>query len=185
MSEIAPALESADLPEPETFTPSLPPDSPPEPASQDEDTKTKENEEACVVVMEDATPRGRRMADEAREVAAAHASLLVDIEACKRVSMSRRSLLFSFIFLSRFVYCLMEIEWSTCTRFSEPIGFQALVLVTCFVNILTRVMSVCYCPCVVPGSVPFRLRVSDFAAVHGSSCRPLWRPRVRPHAERS
>ncbi|CAH4033667.1 unnamed protein product [Pieris brassicae] len=41
--------------------------------------------EACVVVKEDATPRGRRMAGEARDVAATHASLLVDIEACKRV----------------------------------------------------------------------------------------------------
>ncbi|XP_045529711.1 neurobeachin isoform X5 [Pieris brassicae] len=40
--------------------------------------------EACVVVKEDATPRGRRMAGEARDVAATHASLLVDIEACKR-----------------------------------------------------------------------------------------------------
>ncbi|GBP91998.1 Neurobeachin [Eumeta japonica] len=34
---------------------------------------------------EDATPRGRKLAEQAREVAA-HASLLVDIEACKRVS---------------------------------------------------------------------------------------------------
>ncbi|KAL4710138.1 hypothetical protein ACJJTC_006435 [Scirpophaga incertulas] len=41
--------------------------------------------EASVVVKEDATPRGRRTADEARHVAAAHASLLVDVEACKRV----------------------------------------------------------------------------------------------------
>ncbi|XP_052744705.1 neurobeachin isoform X3 [Bicyclus anynana] len=57
----------------------------PEPASQDEDTKATETEEASVVFKEDSTPRGRRMADEAREVAAAHATLLVDIEACKRV----------------------------------------------------------------------------------------------------
>lgn len=45
---------------------------------------------ACVVVKEDWTPRGLRLADEAREVAAAHASMLVDVEACKRVSMARR-----------------------------------------------------------------------------------------------
>lgn len=56
-----------------------------------EDIKAAEvDEDACVVVKEDATPKGRRLADEAREVAAAHASMLVDIEACKRVSMSRR-----------------------------------------------------------------------------------------------
>ncbi|GBP95783.1 Neurobeachin [Eumeta japonica] len=45
-----------------------------------------------VLVKEDATPRGRKLAEQAREVAAAHASLLVDIEACKRVSMTRRCL---------------------------------------------------------------------------------------------
>ncbi|XP_063831784.1 neurobeachin-like [Ostrinia nubilalis] len=83
VSEPAPALESADSPDPETS--SLSPDSPPEPASPDEDTRSADTDEACVVVKEDATPRGRRLADEAREVAAAHASLLVDIEACKRV----------------------------------------------------------------------------------------------------
>lgn len=57
-----------------------------------EETKETEvaEDDACVVVKEDATPRGLRLADEAREVAAAHASMLVDIEACKRVSMSRR-----------------------------------------------------------------------------------------------
>lgn len=95
MSENAPKLENAEIPQiPDLETL---PENPPDPdtpidASQ-EDTKPTETEEACVVVKEDATPRGRRMADEAREVAAAHASLLVDIEACKRVSMSRRLLL--------------------------------------------------------------------------------------------
>lgn len=43
---------------------------------------------ACVVVKDDWTPRGLRLADEARQVAAAHASMLVDVEACKRVSMA-------------------------------------------------------------------------------------------------
>ncbi|XP_052752766.1 neurobeachin [Galleria mellonella] len=86
----APKLDNAEIPP-------IPPDpvdiaipQSPEPQSIDsasptEDTRTAVAEEACVVVKEDATPRGRRMADEAREVAAAHASLLVDIEACKRV----------------------------------------------------------------------------------------------------
>lgn len=60
-------------------------------ASAAEDTRTAE---ACVVVKDDATPRGLRTADEAKEVAAAHASMLVDIEACKRVSMARRSFIF-------------------------------------------------------------------------------------------
>lgn len=95
MSENAPKLENAEIPQLPDLEPL--PESPSDPetpidASQ-EDTKSAETEEACVVVKEDATPRGRRMADEAREVAAAHASLLVDIEACKRVSMSRRLLL--------------------------------------------------------------------------------------------
>lgn len=88
----APKLENADVPnllDPETSPPTLEAQ-PPNVASVEEDTKPAETEEACVVVKEDATPRGRRMADEAREVAAAHASMLVDIEACKRVSMSRR-----------------------------------------------------------------------------------------------
>ncbi|CAH2245779.1 jg15880 [Pararge aegeria aegeria] len=103
-----PSLSLPDVPEitenqePETQKPES---QSPEPASQDEDTKATETEEASVVVKEDATPRGRRMADEAREVAAAHATLLVDIEACKRVSMSRRSLLFSFY---TFVSLLIE-----------------------------------------------------------------------------
>ncbi|XP_075981984.1 A kinase anchor protein rugose isoform X3 [Anticarsia gemmatalis] len=81
----APKLESADVPnpDPETSPPTVELQ-PPDVASADEDTKAAETEEACVVVKEDATPRGRRMADEAREVAAAHASMLVDIEACKR-----------------------------------------------------------------------------------------------------
>ncbi|XP_026328145.1 neurobeachin isoform X1 [Hyposmocoma kahamanoa] len=86
VSENAPKLENAEIPQ----LPGLEtlPENPSDPetpidASQ-EDTKPTETEEACVVVKEDATPRGRRMADEAREVAAAHASLLVDIEACKR-----------------------------------------------------------------------------------------------------
>lgn len=88
----APKLDSADVPpppDPET-SPQTPEIEPPDVASAEEDTKAAESEEACVVVKEDATPRGRRMADEAREVAAAHASMLVDIEACKRVSMPRR-----------------------------------------------------------------------------------------------
>ncbi|XP_061716789.1 neurobeachin isoform X14 [Cydia pomonella] len=79
-------LANAEVPPPE---PENPPPDPPELETQDpaslEDTKAAETEEACVVVKEDSTPRGRKMADEAREVAAAHASLLVDIEACKRV----------------------------------------------------------------------------------------------------
>ncbi|XP_049878270.1 neurobeachin, partial [Pectinophora gossypiella] len=87
VSEAAPKLE---LPAAESLPDVPSPESPenPEPQSLDasqEDIKAPEKEEACVVVKEDATPRGRRMADEAREVAAAHASLLVDIEACKRV----------------------------------------------------------------------------------------------------
>ncbi|XP_041968935.1 neurobeachin isoform X2 [Aricia agestis] len=74
-------LDPESLPE----IPNVPkPESDPEPASS-EDTRAAESEAACVVVKEDATPKGRRLADEAREVAAAHASLLVDIEACKRV----------------------------------------------------------------------------------------------------
>ncbi|XP_050551922.1 neurobeachin isoform X7 [Spodoptera frugiperda] len=84
----APKLDSADVPPPpDPETPSQIPEiePPPDVASPEEDTKPAEPEEACVVVKEDATPRGRRMADEAREVAAAHASMLVDIEACKRV----------------------------------------------------------------------------------------------------
>ncbi|XP_047027783.1 neurobeachin isoform X4 [Helicoverpa zea] len=83
----APKLENADvppLPDPES-SPQTPEIQPPDVASPEEDTKPAETEEACVVVKEDATPRGRRLADEAREVAAAHASMLVDIEACKRV----------------------------------------------------------------------------------------------------
>nr|XP_037871256.1 neurobeachin isoform X6 [Bombyx mori] len=82
----APMLENADAPPPDTE--SSPPRTP-EPVSLEsasqEDTRRTETEGACVVFKEDATPRGRRLADEAREVAAAHASLLVDIEACKRV----------------------------------------------------------------------------------------------------
>ncbi|XP_060806416.1 neurobeachin isoform X1 [Amyelois transitella] len=82
----APKLDNADQtpPDPET-SPEIPESQPPDNASPSEDTRIAEPEDACVVVKEDATPRGRRMADEAKEVAAAHASLLVDIEACKRV----------------------------------------------------------------------------------------------------
>lgn len=111
MSETAaPKLDSADaLPEPESI-PEPPEPQTPDPASPTEDTKAPETEEACVVFKEDSTPRGLRLADEAREVAAAHASLLVDIEACKRVSMSRRSLLFIFVCLSRF--CCVVV-WET------------------------------------------------------------------------
>lgn len=96
VSEIAPKLDAPLEPhEPhEPLEPNnLPIDTeseplPLEPASQEDVASNQE-----VVVKEDSTPRGRRMADEAREVAAAHASLLVDIEACKRVSMPRRPLL--------------------------------------------------------------------------------------------
>lgn len=125
MSENAPKLENAEIPQlpgletlPETPSdPETPID-----ASQ-EDTKPTETEEACVVVKEDATPRGRRMADEAREVAAAHASLLVDIEACKRVSMSRRLLLS--LMSSAFVFVIVEFNLSVtsppvaCSRTNE------------------------------------------------------------------
>ncbi|KAI5633362.1 concanavalin a-like lectin/glucanases superfamily domain-containing protein [Phthorimaea operculella] len=85
----APKLEPLNPADSETL-PELPspptPEPPPPEASQEDtqDTRPAEVEEACVVVKEDVTPRGRRMAEEAREVAAAHASLLVDIEACKR-----------------------------------------------------------------------------------------------------
>lgn len=105
-------LESAEIPQlPDLETL---PENPPDPetpidASQ-EDTKAAETEEACVVVKEDATPRGRRMADEAREVAAAHASLLVDIEACKRVSMSRRLLLS--LISSAYVFVIVKFNLS-------------------------------------------------------------------------
>lgn len=96
----APKLD-ADNPSVPENEPQAPESHSPEPASRDEDTKAAESEEACVVVKEDSTPRGRRLADEAREVAAAHATLLVDIEACKRVSMSRRSpLLGLYVFVS-------------------------------------------------------------------------------------
>lgn len=112
MSENAPKLENAEIPQlPDLETL---PDNPSDPetpidASQ-EDTKSTETEEACVVVKEDETPRGRRMADEAREVAAAHASLLVDIEACKRVSMSRRLLLS--LMCSAYVFVIVEFNLS-------------------------------------------------------------------------
>ncbi|CAH0719324.1 unnamed protein product, partial [Brenthis ino] len=87
VSETAPKLDAAPQIEPlESLEPrNLEPidtesdPKPPEPASQEDKGSSEE-----VVVKEDATPRGRRMADEAREVAAAHASLIVDIEACKR-----------------------------------------------------------------------------------------------------
>lgn len=46
-------------------------------------------QDGSVVVKEDWTPQGLRLADEARDVAAAHAAMLVDVEACKRVSMTR------------------------------------------------------------------------------------------------
>lgn len=102
VSEItAPKLENADAPNPDPeTTPQTPeiqaPDE--EKPPHEEETKAADPEEACVVVKEDATPRGRRLADEAREVAAAHASMLVDIEACKRVSMSRRLPYIQFLF---------------------------------------------------------------------------------------
>lgn len=110
MSELAPKLDSAD-PDPEI---PFPDPEPPEPASQEEDTKAAETEEACVVVKEDATPRGRRMCDEAREVAAAHASMLVDLEACKRVSMPRRRSYIVFSCLSRFF-----LSWKRDVRYSN------------------------------------------------------------------
>lgn len=104
MSETAPKLEHADvIPDPESELPSPPTPVSETPDASQEDTKAPETEEACVVLKEDLTPKGRRMADEAREVAAAHASLLVDIEACKRVSMSRR-LPLSFLCLCCFMY---------------------------------------------------------------------------------
>lgn len=101
MSETTAPKLDADIPSVPENEPQAPESHSPEPASRDEDTKAAESEEACVVVKEDSTPRGRRLADEAREVAAAHATLLVDIEACKRVSMSRRSpLLGLYVFVS-------------------------------------------------------------------------------------
>ncbi|XP_013171416.1 PREDICTED: neurobeachin-like [Papilio xuthus] len=77
----APKLEYAEpLPDPDNDpNPEINPETNPD-ASED----TRGAEEDSVVVKEDSTPRGRRLADEAREVAAAHATLLVDIEACKR-----------------------------------------------------------------------------------------------------
>lgn len=101
MSETTAPVLDADIPSVPENEPQAPESHSPEPASRDEDTKAAEGEEACVVVKEDSTPRGRRLANEAREVAAAHATLLVDIEACKRVSMSRRSpLLGLYMFVS-------------------------------------------------------------------------------------
>ncbi|XP_048481207.1 neurobeachin isoform X5 [Plutella xylostella] len=81
--EPAPSLAPAEIPDP----PDIPdlPETPEIPASAEEDTREPEVDAASVVVKDDATPRGRRTADEAKEVAAAHASMLVDIEACKRV----------------------------------------------------------------------------------------------------
>lgn len=119
VSETAPKLENVEIPQlPDLETPPENPSDPETPidASQ-EDTKSTETEEACVVVKEDATPRGRRMADEAREVAAAHASLLVDIEACKRVSMSRRLLLS--LMSSAYVFVIVEFSLSVT---SLPVG---------------------------------------------------------------
>ncbi|XP_013144824.1 PREDICTED: neurobeachin isoform X2 [Papilio polytes] len=77
----APKLEYAEPPpDPDNDpNPDIDPESNPDAS---EDTRGAED---SVVVKEDSTPRGRRLADEAREVAAAHATLLVDIEACKRV----------------------------------------------------------------------------------------------------
>lgn len=87
MSEPAAPKLDTDIPIPEIEPPT--PETPnPDPASRDQDSGL----EAACVVKEDETPHGRRLADEARSVAAAHAALLVDVEACKRVSMSRRSL---------------------------------------------------------------------------------------------
>lgn len=98
-------LENADIPPPDPETSPQTPEIQSDVAFPEEDTKKAEPEEVCVVVKEDATPWGRRMADEAREVAAAHASMLVDIEACKRVSMSRRLPFYSvFLFCLAFVY---------------------------------------------------------------------------------
>lgn len=107
VSETAPKLDAPQI-EPVSLEPNnLPIDTeseskppPLEPASQED----KSSEE--VVVKEDSTPRGRRLADEAREVAAAHASLLVDIEACKRVSMPRRPpYISSYLWLFVLLYC--------------------------------------------------------------------------------
>lgn len=89
--EPAPSLALAEIPDPPVI-PDIP-ETPEIPASAEEDTREPEVDAASVVVKDDATPRGRRTADEAKEVAAAHASMLVDIEACKRVSMARCSLL--------------------------------------------------------------------------------------------
>ncbi|VVC86512.1 unnamed protein product [Leptidea sinapis] len=65
---------------------------------------------ADAAVREDATPRGRRLADEARHVAAAHASLLVDVEACKRVSMPRAARLLPAAVACRLALCADK-EW--------------------------------------------------------------------------
>lgn len=91
----APKLEYAEPPpDPDNDpNPDIDPESNPDAS---EDTRGAED---SVVVKEDSTPRGRRLADEAREVAAAHATLLVDIEACKRVSMTRRLLRLSQVFI--------------------------------------------------------------------------------------
>lgn len=131
MSETtAPKLDT-DIPSVPENEPQAPESHSPEPASRDEDTKAAESEEACVVVKEDSTPRGRRLADEAREVAAAHATLLVDIEACKRVSMSRRSpLLGLYVFVS-----------FACCRNRKPFGSLKMknndLYIVCFVISLT------------------------------------------------
>lgn len=88
MSDPAPKLDNPEIPD-ESDLEILSPDSPKSPESPEVPPDEDAKEEACVVVKDDATPRGRRLADEAREVAAAHASMLLDVEACKRVSMAR------------------------------------------------------------------------------------------------
>lgn len=144
----APKLDSADVPPPpDPETPSQIPEiePPPDVASPEEDTKPAEPEEACVVVKEDATPRGRRMADEAREVAAAHASMLVDIEACKRVSMPRRLPLHS-------VCCVVPLVCpATLTEHS------------------------CTCHCVMSVSCPCGARVSFVSTPSATRRCPPWR----------
>ncbi|KPJ14705.1 Neurobeachin [Papilio machaon] len=78
----APKLEYAEPPPDPEYDPN--PEMNPETNAPVASEDTRGATEDSVVVKEDSTPRGRRLADEAREVAAAHATLLVDIEACKR-----------------------------------------------------------------------------------------------------
>ncbi|OWR53440.1 neurobeachin like protein, partial [Danaus plexippus plexippus] len=74
----APKLDT-DIPIPEIEPPT--PETPnPDPASRDQDSGLVRRTHQFLLE----TPHGRRLADEARSVAAAHAALLVDVEACKR-----------------------------------------------------------------------------------------------------